>query len=391
MLNAISSSPVGSSSAVYSASDKIITPTRDTMEAASDKVSLSAESLAKNAEAAANKYHDEKMGQFESEMRLRLSASTKTDGSKPSEAELNMMVKSLSAAVNQVGEILGQDAAEAVKEKVLSATESGETGSYAIGLAFSEVLNDKELNKTIVGDKTLRDFFNKDDAYHYDGNSEARDKAIAEGKTMGLSYALNHFFGDSVNETIIGTKKALSFGSDNIWQRQTVIDNIAKGERAAEIEEPDPEDPVDLQNIGIKEVDARAVDGIVDFIEKDLGDKLWAKKVEEEFKGNNDFISAVDDLVAKSFEKMGTEGAKKFISFLNSDVKSAINSNSKITNQKYGAVYFEGWKFEVTHNQVGEEEYGISNSWKVSDSGGYFINNKKFTDAATMAQVAPLK
>ncbi len=391
MLTNISSSPAGSSPAVYAASDKINTSAKDSVTPATDKVSLSAESLAKSAEAAANKYHDEKMEQFDSEMRLRLSASNKADGSQPSEAELNMMVKSISAAVNKVGEILGQDAAEAVKEKLLSATEDGATGSYAIGLAFSEILNDKELNKTIVGDKSLRDFFNKDDAYHYDANSESRDKAIAEGKTMGLSYALNHFFGDSVNETIIGTKKALSFGSDNLWQRQTMIDNIATGERASEIKEADPEAPVDLKNINVKELDARVLDGVVNFIEKDLGDKVWAKKVEEELKGNNDLVGAVDDLVAKSFEKMGAEGAKKFIAFLNSDVKSAINSNSKITNQAYGSVSFEGWQFRVTHNKEGKEEYGVGNSWKVADSGGYLINNKKFVDAAALAQTESLK
>lgn len=268
-------------------------------------------------------------------------------------AAAQALADSLGQAAAQVKEVYGQESANAFMAKVLSGLE-GQSFDYeslteSVGAALKYVAQTGTSSQLA----DIAETFN-------------RDLAAAEGgpEVKSLSRGLGDFFGLKVEEEKNGLK-ARGFDARGNWEEIAVEDPESDSHFITGTVEAAVSALEGGGNFSFETVGSEVKDNLTNFLRGQMGaaeaaDFLDSAPLEA------DFMSTLDKTIDLAL-KENPAGLPALENYLNSEVKGAINASSKLTENPFGQVHFEGWNLSgaAAKNENGEEgERTFSAKWR---------------------------
>jgi hypothetical protein len=290
----------------------------------------------------------------------RFQKSGQTENSSPEAAQA--LADSLGQAAAEVRSVLGQKAANAFMAKVLTGLDKNGFSLEGLTESVGTALRDVGQTASSKEMKQLTESFNRDlGAPADDQNSRA---------TKGLSRAIGDFFGLEKSETDQGAK-AQGFTREGRWDEVEAADEesgtiyIKGTAEAAELA------LAGSASFSLGKVGSDVKDDLVNFLRQELGAEEAAAYLENQ--GDQaDFMSTMDTVINKALEEVSDPAAAgKLESYLNDQVKTAVNAVVGTERNPFGQVEFEGWDFSQSATTIGEDGKPIAGATEYSSKWRY--------------------
>lgn len=303
-------------------------------------------------------------GNFEKEMTRRLNEAAKKNQTEDEAAETSVLVQSLSGAMGEIEQIFGREAATEVMAKILQGTADGVTEDDLLSAIQNGLAGLKRLDPNGTKMKTLTDGFNRDLSLALD--QELTDQALESKRTLSLSYALSKHFGSLVSPDMSEKDQASSSDETAVESESTSAPQGRSTEKKyemlgfdeagawnlIEVSQPDEAKEAELREAAEAGLDKATELGMVaflartngdklfnslsNFLENDLGDKEAAAFVDKciadaYFVMENGYGSApgLAEMLSQVYSKVAADGdADKlavFEKYINSEFKDTIN------------------------------------------------------------------
>lgn len=327
-------------------------------------LTINAPSAAKTDKSESNATKNSIYGNFEKEMTRRLNEAAKKDQTEDEAAETSVLVQNLGGAMGEIEQIFGREAATEVMAKILQGTADGVTEDELLSAVQNGLAGLKRLDPNGTKMKSLTDGFNRDLSLALD--QDLTDQALESKRTLSLSYALSRHFGSLVSPDM-NEKAPASSSDDAAAESESVSSSQGLGAEKTyemlgfdetgtwnlvEISQPDEAKEEELREAAEAGLDKATELGMVaflartngdklfnslsSFLENDLGDKEAAAFVDKciaaaYFVMENGYGSApgLAEMLSQVYSKVAADGdADKlavFEKYINSEFKDAIN------------------------------------------------------------------
>ncbi|UQZ91079.1 hypothetical protein C4J81_18380 [Deltaproteobacteria bacterium Smac51] len=250
----------------------------------------------------------------------------------------NMLAESLVQTANEVKNQFGQEKANEFMSSVISVTDGGvneNSLTAAVGGFFQNLSQEvKGTQEGVNKMAAMKEFLNKglDQIFQDD---EIVNEDFSSGAAVGLSYALNRYFDkpaavDEENQN----GEALGFNAD--FERV----NMGVRNNSRNVDPETGEVWLNVRSasrITASELSTSETAGkVADFLRNEIGNENAASYMESLGEGSH-FMEAIGTAVGIVAEEDGQEAARNFVSFLNSNVKSAVENTED-------GMKFSGWR-----------------------------------------------
>lgn len=290
----------------------------------------------------------------------RFQKSGQTENISPEAAQA--LADSLSQAAAEVKSVMGQNAANAFMGKVLTNLDKNGFNLEGLTESVGSALRDVGQTASAKEMEQLTDSFNRDlGAPADDENGRA---------TKGLSRAIGNFFGLEKTETDKGAT-AEGFTKNGRWSVVEVADEESRTAYIKGTEEAAELALASSASFDLGKVGSDVKDDLVNFLRQELGAEGAASYLESQGDGA-DFMSTMDTVINKTLEEVTDPAvAGKLESYLNDQVKMAVNAVVGTERNPFGQAEFEGWDFSRSATAIGEDGQRIAGTTEYSSNWRY--------------------